>query len=165
MHSASRSFCPIAPLGLFFVSLFGPYAAAQNTVNAGLQGDPSMLTPGGWIWPAADPGNPQNNPMTGYLFRRIQLGKALFWDEQVSSSSTMACATCHIPQAGGIDPRPPGSTFNAFFQPVLGSFGVVPQAQPGGPGSPIDYGFIAPPSPQETRGITPIHVPTMIGAY
>jgi cytochrome c peroxidase len=139
--------------------------AAQNTVNNGLQGDPSMLTAGGWIWPAADPGNPMNNPPTAYDNDKIELGKALFWDEQVSTSNTMACATCHIPGFGGIDPRPGGNRLNSFGQPVIGSFGVVPQADPGGPGSPIDYGFIAPASVQETRGITPIHVPTMIGAY
>ncbi|MFK7740603.1 MAG: cytochrome-c peroxidase [Planctomycetota bacterium] len=138
---------------------------AQNTVNSGLQADISMTTPGGWLWPAADPGNPQPNPATPYLKDRINLGKALFWDEQVSTSNTMACGTCHKPESGGIDPRRPGKTFNAFGQLVLGSFGTIPQSQPGGPGTPIDYGFTAPPSNQATRGITPIHVPTMIGAY
>jgi cytochrome c peroxidase len=138
---------------------------AQNTNMLGLQGDPSILTPGGWIWPAADAGNPHPNVPNVYLNDRIQLGKALFWDEQLSTSNTMACATCHMPEAGGVDPRAPGMTNNTFLQPILGSFGVVPQAQPGGPLTPIDYGFIAPPSVQETRGVTPIHVPTMIGAY
>lgn len=137
--------------------------AAQNTNNAGLQGDPSILTPGGWIWPAADAGNPQPNPADPYLTNRIQLGKALFWDEQVSTSNTMACATCHIPEVGGVDPRRPGKTLNAFAQPVLGSFGVVPQEMTGA--GTIDYGFLAPPSSQETRMITQIHIPTMIGAY
>ncbi len=33
------------------------------------------------------------------------LGKALFWDEQLSSTRTTACGTCHIPSAGGSDPR------------------------------------------------------------
>ena len=31
------------------------------------------------------------------------LGKALFWDEQLSSDNTMACGTCHRPAAGGSD--------------------------------------------------------------
>jgi len=34
------------------------------------------------------------------------LGKALFWDEQLSSDDSMACGTCHQPSAGGADPRP-----------------------------------------------------------
>jgi cytochrome c peroxidase len=33
------------------------------------------------------------------------LGKALFWDEQLSSTRTMSCGSCHIPSAGGSDPR------------------------------------------------------------
>jgi cytochrome c peroxidase len=136
---------------------------AQNVNNAGLQGNPAILTPGGWIWPAADAGNPQPNPANAYLNNRIQLGKALFWDEQVSTSNTMACATCHMPETGGVDPRAAGATFNAFAQPVDGSFGVVPQEMTAA--GTIDYGFLAPPSVQETRMITQIHVPTMIGAY
>ncbi|MFO1052046.1 MAG: cytochrome c peroxidase [Planctomycetota bacterium] len=136
---------------------------AQNTNNLGLQGNPAFLTAGGWIWPAADAGNPFTPVATVYQNNRIQLGKALFWDEQLSTSSTMACATCHIPEWGGIDPRKPGVTANAFGQTVQGSLGVVPQEMTGG--GTIDYGFLAPPSSQETRMITPIHVPTMIGAY
>lgn len=45
---------------------------------------------------------PSANPLTG---ARIYLGKALFWDEQLSSTRTVACGTCHIPRAGGADPR------------------------------------------------------------
>ncbi|WP_419190497.1 cytochrome-c peroxidase [Saltatorellus ferox] len=45
---------------------------------------------------------PAENPITES--KRI-LGKALFWDEQLSSDSTVACGTCHIPSAGGSDPR------------------------------------------------------------
>jgi cytochrome c peroxidase len=169
MHTGSR-LSPFGPRGHCGAALLATLLAvaplsAQNVLNAGLQGDQVMTTAGGWVWPAADPGNPQTNPPTPYDDDRIQLGKALFWDEQVSTSNTMACATCHIPQAGGIDPRPGGTRTNGLGQTVIGSFGVVPQAQPAGPLTPIDYGFIAPASPQETRSITPIHVPTMIGAY
>ena len=45
---------------------------------------------------------PPENPITEE--KRI-LGKALFWDEQLSSDNTVACGTCHIPSAGGSDPR------------------------------------------------------------
>lgn len=161
MHPMSKRPLRLRALLLALLAIAAPLAA-QNTNMAGLQGDPSILTPGGWIWPAAPGGNPQPNPGDRYLRNRIQLGKALFWDEQVSTSNTMACATCHIPKAGGTDPRKPGATFNASGQPVLGSFGVVPQAMNAGS---IDYGFTAPASNQETRMVTPIHVPTMVGAY
>ena len=35
----------------------------------------------------------------------IALGKALFWDEQLSSTKTVSCGTCHRPAEGGSDPR------------------------------------------------------------
>jgi len=45
---------------------------------------------------------PAENPMTEA--KRV-LGKALFWDEQLSSDDTIACGTCHLPEFGGSDPR------------------------------------------------------------
>jgi len=45
---------------------------------------------------------PPENPITEE--KRV-LGKILFWDEQLSSNSTVACGSCHIPSAGGADPR------------------------------------------------------------
>ncbi|MFT7679522.1 MAG: cytochrome c peroxidase [Planctomycetota bacterium] len=45
---------------------------------------------------------PPQNPITP---EKTILGKALFWDEQLSSDSTIACGTCHIPGFGGADPR------------------------------------------------------------
>ncbi|MGE3172472.1 MAG: cytochrome-c peroxidase [Planctomycetota bacterium] len=51
----------------------------------------------------APPPAPTSNPTT---VDKAMLGKALFWDEQLSSSRTVACGTCHVPAAGGSDPRP-----------------------------------------------------------
>ena len=45
---------------------------------------------------------PAGNPITA---AKADLGKALFWDEQLSSTKTVACATCHMPESGGADPR------------------------------------------------------------
>lgn len=45
---------------------------------------------------------PVENPLTP---EKIHLGQALFFEEQLSSDDTMACATCHQPDAGGGDPR------------------------------------------------------------
>ena len=45
---------------------------------------------------------PAENPITEA--KRV-LGKALFWDEQLSSNDTVACGTCHRPASGGADPR------------------------------------------------------------
>lgn len=33
------------------------------------------------------------------------LGKILFWDEQLSTSNTVGCGTCHSPNRAGADPR------------------------------------------------------------
>lgn len=52
--------------------------------------------------PLDRPPVPEGNPMTP---EKIMLGKALFWDEQLSSTRLTACATCHRPAAGGSDPR------------------------------------------------------------
>ena len=48
--------------------------------------------------PPAPPGNPSTPA-------KVLLGKALFFDEQLSSSRSMACATCHVFAHGGADPR------------------------------------------------------------
>jgi cytochrome c peroxidase len=78
---------------------------------------------------------PPGNPMTP---AKIQLGKALFFEEQLSSDDTMACATCHQPEAGGGDPR---ASVNARApgedgllrtpDDEFGSFGMVPQDRSG----------------------------------
>jgi cytochrome c peroxidase len=65
---------------------------------------------------------------------KIQLGKALFFEEQLSSDDTVACATCHLPEAGGGDPRaaagvraPGNDGLMHTSDDELGSFGVVPR--------------------------------------
>jgi len=50
---------------------------------------------------------PFENPM---LPGQAELGKFLFWEEQMSSDNTMACGTCHIHEAGSSDPRSFSST-------------------------------------------------------
>lgn len=36
---------------------------------------------------------------------KFQLGKLLFWEEQLSGNNAIACGTCHMGRAGGSDPR------------------------------------------------------------
>lgn len=48
------------------------------------------------------PPTPPGNPITQ---DKANLGKALFWDEQLSSNRAVSCGTCHIPATGGSDPR------------------------------------------------------------
>ena len=82
--------------------------------------------------PVPPPPVPPGNPIT---LAKANLGKVLFWDEQLSSTRTVACGTCHIPSKGGSDPRTvslaaisqnPG--FDGVFgtaDDVAGSLGVV----------------------------------------
>ncbi|UXI68075.1 cytochrome-c peroxidase [Tahibacter amnicola] len=52
--------------------------------------------------PLGAPPIPAGNPQTP---AKIALGQALFWEEQLSKTGTVACGTCHRPFGGGADPR------------------------------------------------------------
>ena len=52
--------------------------------------------------PINPPPVPPENPVTG---AKVYLGKTLFWDEQLSSTRTVACGTCHQARSGSTDPR------------------------------------------------------------
>jgi cytochrome c peroxidase len=76
--------------------------------------------------PPEHPGNPTTPD-------KALLGKLLFWDEQMSSSRTVACGTCHVFGHGGTDPRALNATHPgpdgvyATADDIHGSFGVVRQ--------------------------------------
>jgi cytochrome c peroxidase len=98
--------------------------------------------------PLSPPPAPAGNPVTA---AKAILGKALFWDEQLSSTLTVSCGTCHRPSHGGSDPRTivnntrsrnPGfdNVFNTADD-VFGSPGV-PLNNPDGTYSPSNqFGF------------------------
>lgn len=106
------------------------------------------------------PPEPPQNPITEA--KRV-LGKALFWDEQLSSDNSTACGTCHIPSAGGTDPRLDMGSRHPGLDGVYGneddrfaSRGVH-RADAAGDVQPTPlFGF----APQ----VTPRHSPTNIGA-
>ncbi|MDP6849303.1 MAG: cytochrome c peroxidase [Planctomycetota bacterium] len=87
----------------------------------------STLHAQGFLTPPAPP--PGNIPTA----EKEALGMALFWDEQLSSSNSVACGSCHQHSAGGVDPRTgseasrnPGP--DGIFQTtddVFGSIGLV----------------------------------------
>ena len=52
--------------------------------------------------PLGAPPVPPGNPLTT---AKINLGKALFWEEQLSVTGTVACGSCHRPSSAGTDPR------------------------------------------------------------
>ncbi len=73
---------------------------------------------------------PAGNPTTQ---DKANLGKVLFWDEQLSSTRTVACGTCHRPDAGGADPR----TAFAVNPGPDGQFGTGDDIN-GSPGVPLN---------------------------
>ncbi|MDM7921877.1 MAG: cytochrome-c peroxidase, partial [Pyrinomonadaceae bacterium] len=76
--------------------------------------------------PLEPPPAPAGNPITA---AKASLGKALFWDEQMSSTKTVSCGTCHRPAKGGSDPR---TVFGSDNARNLGPNGV-----PDVPGAPL----------------------------
>jgi cytochrome c peroxidase len=94
---------------------------------------------------------------------KILLGKALFFEEQLSADDTMACATCHLPEAGGGDPRAganaraPGADERMNTpDDEFGSFGMVPQDRFGNFRNDMAFGV--------GRQVTGRNSPTVIAA-
>jgi cytochrome c peroxidase len=99
-------------LFLSLVLLAAPFAAAASAQGPGFPPPPV----------------PPENQITA---AKTNLGKVLFWDEQLSASGTVACATCHAMEFGGGDPRTAGALHPgpdaSFGTPddIRGSRGVI----------------------------------------
>ena len=68
------------------------------------------------------PPAPPGNPLTA---TKAYLGKTLFWDEQLSSTRTVSCGTCHFSQNGGSDARSVGNSLRATNPGADNSFGTA----------------------------------------
>jgi cytochrome c peroxidase len=89
-------------------------SSGDQGLRANTQGQgPQLLPP-----PPPNPGNPTTAT-------KVYLGKALFWDEQMSSTRTVACGTCHHSANGGTDPRSVAA--------AAASLNVGPDGLPGTP--------------------------------
>lgn len=109
--------------------------------------------------PVPPPPVPPENPITEP--KRV-LGKVLFFDEQLSTGNTVACATCHVTSRAGADPRlarnpgPDGAlntpddrlaspgvirsnSANDYFRDAV--FGVAPQITSRAANSPINAAY------------------------
>ncbi|MBS1794185.1 MAG: VCBS repeat-containing protein [Acidobacteria bacterium] len=78
----------------------GATVSAFSASDTGVRGNGPIV--GGPYPPLDPPTEPPGNPITA---AKAYLGKTLFWDEQLSSTDTVACGTCHRAGAGGTDPR------------------------------------------------------------
>jgi cytochrome c peroxidase len=73
--------------------------------------------------PLGLPPVPLANPLTE---AKINLGKTLFWEEQLSVTGTIACGSCHRPGAAGADPRTGAHiSLNSFASTHPGPDGVL----------------------------------------
>jgi cytochrome c peroxidase len=77
----------------------GTTTSALSAPDQGMRAIGNIVGP---IQPLNPPPMPPGNPVTA---AKAYLGKALFWDEQLSSTRTVACGTCHFATSGGSDPR------------------------------------------------------------
>lgn len=101
-------------------------ASALSAGDAGTRGS-------GTTNPIEPPNAPAGNPITA---TKAALGKTLFWDEQLSSTRTVACGTCHVASNGGADPRSAAPGTRATHPGPDGVFGNADDIQ-GSVGVPL----------------------------
>ncbi len=113
------------------------------------------------LTPLTAPPVPPGNPITT---AKTNLGKALFWDEQLSSSRTVACGSCHMAEVGGTDPRSVAGSSTAVspgFDALYGTGDDV-TASPGVPLSDASGAYVWSASygirPQVTARRTQSHI-------
>ena len=98
--------------------------------------------------PLNPPPAPPQNPVTA---TKSFLGKTLFWDEQMSSTRTVACGTCHGFSSGGSDGRSftealrstnpgPDNTYGNDDD-IIGSAGVISSNADGSFNLATNFGF------------------------
>lgn len=102
--SVSNSFFDVsAPAGqTFFYWVRAENGTSTSGFSAVDQGARAIGQSQGPLQPLEPPPAPPANPVTA---TKTYLGKTLFWDEQLSSTRTVACGTCHHSATGGADPR------------------------------------------------------------
>lgn len=97
----------------------GERRSALSAPDAGVRA-PGITSAFGRIEPLEPPPAPLENPVTG---AKVYLGKTLFWDEQLSSTRTRSCGTCHLPRNGGADPRAASDPARSLHPGPNGRFG------------------------------------------
>ncbi len=138
-------------------------ASLSLAVIAACLGSSSALSQPGPPPPLPPPPVPAGNPITA---AKVNLGKVLFWDEQISSTRTVACGTCHIPAVGGSDPRSQSNGPISLNPGFDGQFGTNDDVR-GSPGVVLNdaAGFYLNQAPFDLRPqVTGRKAPTMINA-
>ncbi len=131
--AANSFFDTTAPQGqTFFYWIRSENSGGMSSLSQAEQGFRANGALGNGTQPLQPPVAPAGNPITA---TKASLGKALFWDEQLSSTRTVSCGTCHSGAGGGVDkrtaaqrPRSTNPGFNGLFNDaddVFGSPGVM----------------------------------------
>jgi cytochrome c peroxidase len=93
----------VPPGQIFFYWVRAENGANVSALSAADQGSAAGgVAPPNAPPPLNPPPAPPGNPITA---AKAYLGKALFWDEQLSSTRTVSCGTCHFAANGGSDSR------------------------------------------------------------
>jgi cytochrome c peroxidase len=110
-------------------------AQTQSAMSGSVSGFRSNTAQQGPVAPLEPPPlGPPANPMTA---TKAYLGKALFWDEQLSATKTVSCGTCHRAGTGGSDPRSLVNVQNATAPGLDGLFNTADDVV-GSPGVPMN---------------------------
>jgi len=93
-----------------------------SSLSAADQGTRALGAINGPVGPLNPPPVPPGNPITA---TKAYLGKTLFWDEQLSSTRTVACGSCHFAANGGSDSRAIIGSARSTNPGADGVFGTV----------------------------------------
>jgi cytochrome c peroxidase len=117
----------------------GAVVSALSAADSGVRA--AAGRPGQGAPPLEPPPEPAGNPVTA---AKVALGKALFWDEQLSATNTMACGTCHAPRKGGADLRAVLGQSRSQHPGPDGIYGNADDVtgSPGVPGNAIDGSYV-----------------------
>ncbi len=120
-----------APNQSYFYWVRAENSSTVSSMSAPDSGSRTNTQQQGPVGPLNPPPVPPGNPVTA---AKAYLGKTLFWDEQLSSTKTVSCGTCHSPGNGGTDKRsvtasalslnPGPDGFLSTSDDVRGSMGV-----------------------------------------
>ncbi len=117
----------------FFYWVRAENASSVSPKTAAATGVRAIATQQGPVPPLEPPPPaPGGNPLTAV---KAYLGKALFWDEQLSATKTVSCGSCHRAGTGGTDPRSLPSLLTAKNPGIDGLFNTADDIV-GSPGVP-----------------------------
>ncbi|PRQ08125.1 methanobactin export MATE transporter MbnM [Enhygromyxa salina] len=114
--SSSRNLLAISLVGLGLCACGGEGGPGQDeTDTSGDEGDPLLELPEDFPAPAI----PESNQLTA---AKIELGRHLFYAEELSANQTMSCGSCHLQELGFSDGEvtPIGSTGEALTRNSMG---------------------------------------------